>query len=46
MDYGHFAKEERHMATTYKLMPEFARPNRNETQAHLVVQQGCEGAEQ
>lgn len=34
------------MATTYKLMPEFARPNRNETQAHLIVQRGCEGAEQ
>lgn len=31
------------MATTSELMPEFTRPNRNETQAHLVMQRGCEG---
>ena len=34
------------MATTHKLMPELARPNRSETQAHLIAQRGCEGAEQ
>ena len=33
------------MATTYELMPEFTRPNRNETQAHLIIQRGCERLE-